>query len=95
MLIAVFIRHSNFDFSINKYEDARDQFDSLTDRLTLSVTDQPLINCSFLPRHFFCCRGSFVQSVMGYFYMADKSIFITELNNGSITKQVYFNNDFE
>ena len=30
---------SNFDFSINKYEDAVDQFDSLTDRLTSSVID--------------------------------------------------------
>ena len=45
-------------FSINKYEDAVDQFDSLTDRLTLSVTDRPLVNCGFLPRHLFLCRGS-------------------------------------
>ena len=37
--LLLFLKQSNSDFSINKYEDAIDQFDILTDRLTLSVTD--------------------------------------------------------
>ena len=82
----------NFHFRMNKYEDAVDQFDSLTGRLILSVTNRPLINCGILLRHLFLCR---VQSVMGHFSMAAKSIFITEFNNGIITRQVYFSDDFE
>ena len=69
-------------FSINKYEDAVDQCDSLTDILTSSVTDRPLIICGFLPHRLSLCRGSCLQSVMGYFSMATKSVFTTELNDG-------------
>jgi len=68
---------------------------SLTDRLTLSLTDQPLVNCGFLPRHLFFVVAVAYSQWWDISSMAAKSIFITELNNGIITGQVYFNNDFE
>ena len=84
---------SNSDFIIDKYEDAVDQFDSLTDRLTLSVTDRPLVNCDF-------CRGIFslswqLRTVNGGIFLAWPLRVSLSLNNGIITIQVYFDNDFE
>ena len=37
--LLLFLKQNNSDFSVNKCKDAIDQFDSLTNRLTLSVND--------------------------------------------------------
>ena len=48
--LLLFLKQSNSDFSINKCEDAIHQFDSLTDRLTLSVTDSPVTRAGKKPK---------------------------------------------
>ena len=68
LLMVVIFKQSNSNFSINKYKDAVDQFDSQSDRLTWSVADRPLINCDFLPRHLFLCSNSCMQSVIAVSY---------------------------
>jgi len=50
--------------------------------MTPSATDQLLIMYGILLRHlFFLCCSSCVQSVVGFFYMIDVNIFVSELNN--------------
>ena len=39
LIVVIFKAESNFNFCVNKYEDAVNHFDSLSDRLTWSVTD--------------------------------------------------------
>jgi len=55
---------------------AIDQFD-MTDRLTPSVTDRLLIVDSILLQQPFLCCSSCVQSIMGFFYVADVNIILS------------------
>ena len=48
----------------------------MTDRLTPSVTDRLLIMYDILLQHFCLSYSSCVQSIVGFFEMADVNVFL-------------------
>jgi len=60
---------------INKYQTAEDQF-GLTDRLTLSVTEQMLITYDHFSATSFSSLQQLCTDDIGIFYMADMNVFL-------------------
>jgi len=70
-------------------------FDLLTDRLMPSLTDRLLIMYGILLQHLFLCYSSCVQSIMGFFYMADVNVFLLVNYIMNIVPHKYFKTVFE